>query len=265
MIVALLTFVAGAIAFAGDTTRIYNVPMPLFAGLAFLLVLSPCLMAVALLFPSIRTTAESVASSLPVLALMGVFSNWSGRSGAPSSVLIWGIILSYLTATIYGTALIDRYLPRRTFTFRTRATSWLAPETLWPYLDSTPDSDPRHIPEALVGMEWIEPGLSFRETSRINDLAQVEGIVTIKARDAAFHRRSSYVIPSAKPDAPGATGCRDYGLSGSGDGSVLHSARTYYYQTMRQILFLWIDDAFGRTDDDAIRLAETKERDLQQA
>lgn len=264
MVVAVLTFLTGLVAFAGDTVHVFGMPLPLVAGLAFMLGLTPCLMAVALLFPSIRTSAESVASSLPVLALMGVFSNWSDRSGAPSSVLIWGIILSYLTATIYGTALIDRYMPRRTFTFRTRASSQLSPQTLWPYLDSTPDSEPRHIPDDLVGMEWIEPGLTFRETSRINELAQVEGIVTIKARDTPYHRRSSYIIPTAKPDAPGAAGYRDYLLSGGGVGSILHSARTYYHQTLRQILFLWIDDAFGRADDDAIRLAEARESGLTQ-
>lgn len=265
LIVALLTFLAGAIAFAENTARVYGIPMPLAAGLAFLLGLSPWLMAIALLFPSIRTTAESIAASLPVLALMGVFSNWSDPSGTPSTALILGMVLSYLTATIYGSALIDRYLPRRSFTFRTRATSRLAPETLWPYLDLTPDSDPRHVPEDILGMEWINPGQTFRETSRINDLAQIEGIITLEASDAPLHRCISYVIPSAKPDSPGSAGRREIRLSGRAFGSKLFSARTYDHYTLREILFLWIDDRFGRNDDETIRQAEAKERGLQLA
>ncbi len=265
VLIAILTFLGGFIAFYGNPARFYGLPFSVFAGLAFMVGLTPCLGVIFLVFPKIRHSTESVALSIPGLALMGVFSEPPAFGGLPPSVNVLGLMMCLLFVTVYGSTAIDRFLPRRTASFRSTATSTLPPEILWPYLDLSPDSQPRHISDDLVAMDWITPGTTYREISRSGDVAQIEAIVTLDPQAAPFTRRSSYTVPNAKPDTPGATGTRSQTLTANGAGSRLQTTRQVSNQTLRSIAFLWIDDAFGRNDDEDMLMAQACERALKAA
>ena len=114
-------------------------------------------------------------------------------------------------------------------------------------------------------MEWIIPGTTYREISRSGDVAQIDAIVTLDPQAAPFTRHSSYTVPSAKPDTPGATGTRTETLTAEGAGSRLHRSRQISNQTLRSCAFLWVDDAFGRHDDEDILMAQGRERALKTA
>ena len=254
-VVAAVTFLGGFLAFYKSSTVVFGIPMPILAGLAFMFGLTAFLMGLVVLFPSIRHSAESVALSIPVLSLMGVFSS-TDEGGLSTSTSIYGLLLAYLFMTVYAGAWVDKYLPRRPHTFRSRALSKLRREELWPYLTVTPDTVDTYGSENTISMEWIEPGVSFREVERSGDLAKVEEVATIEANEANSHYRKAFVVADATENAPVSSGYYEVKLSNGGPGTYLETVREFDRVTIRARLFTWIDDAFGRQDDLYIQQAE---------
>lgn len=121
-IVAILTFLAGYLAFYKNDNTVFGWPMPLVASVGFMVPLTLSFAILVSLFPKVRHAAESCALSLPVLSLMGAFSDASDGGIATSSNVL-GILFVYLFATLYAGPWLDRYLPRRTTSLAMRQPS----------------------------------------------------------------------------------------------------------------------------------------------
>lgn len=256
VIVAMATFLGGYVAYFNRSSFVFGLPFSIVAGLAFMIGLTVFLMTIVILFPKIRHVAESVALTIPILSLMGVFGNASdGGFSATTNVL--GIMLSSLVVSVYGGAWMDRYLPCRPKKLRSSATSKLKPKELWPYLTVTPDTFTEYATENTISMEWIDMGIRFREIVRSGELAKVEEINTIEVNEPYQRYRFSFEVPDATEAAPVSCGSREQLLSPKGRGTKLETIREFDRVSIRSQLFTWIDDGWGRLDDEIIQHAET--------
>ena len=258
-VVAIFTFLGGYFAFFRSQAVLYGVPFPIVSGLAFMVGLTAFLAAIVILFPKIRHVAESVALSVPVLSLMGMFSQ-PDQGGLSTSAGIYGLLLCYLFAVVYGSNLLDRYLPQRPRSFRSLATSFLQPKALWPYLALTPESDTKYRSEKTLAIDWIEPGVRFRVVDRSGELAKIEEIQTISEVKPHQHYAFDFEVPDATEKSPVSSGRKEIWLKPQGPKTTLESVRTFDRVTIRAQILLWLDDAMGRLDDEVILAAEALER-----
>lgn len=254
-IIAGLSFATGIIAFSGKGGSIFGIPFTLFSGFAFMAGLTPALALIALCFPKIRNTTESVALSTALIFLAGALVNGPEGAAVSGSTSLMGLMLMYLVFMVYGTAAIDRYLPRRVTRFHSSANSALSPDGLWPYVASTPDTAESFRPEKVILSEWVEEGSVFREVFRDGDVQKIEEMCEIQEITPPYRYRYRFVA-DATDKADGASGTIDRTLAERPDGCRLTTAREYDRLTIRQGLYLWIDDAFGREDDATVDRAE---------
>lgn len=253
-VIATLTFASGVFAFAGKPGAILGIPVALFAGLAFMTVLTLSLLMLCLFFPKVRATAEGVAVGNMVVFLAGWLTGTDGRVSASDGWMIV-MLIGYLTFLVYGTPMLDRYLPRRGFRFRSVARSRLRPDQLWPHVATTPDSGQHYRKSETLALEWIEEGVVFRESTRVNDVMKLEETKIIEIFSPPTHIFYRFAVDGAE-GADGASGTVDHEIAPHPDGSRLATIRNYDRVTWRQALFVWLDDTFGRDDDKAIRQAE---------
>ncbi|MEP1698826.1 MAG: hypothetical protein ABJJ69_20040 [Paracoccaceae bacterium] len=259
VIVALVTFLGGYISFFSRTSHFLGLPFSIVAGLAFMVILTAFLMALAILFPKIRHTAESVAVSIPVLSLMGAFSG-EEDGGLSTYTSVFGILLCYLIITVYGGAWVDRFLPCRPKQLRSFTTSNLKPDELWPYLTVTPDTFKDYGTADTLSMDWIEPDLSFRVVSRIDDIAKIEEIHTIEVNEPFQHFRFSFEAPDATEEASVSCGTKTLKFIPVGRTTRLETIREFDRVSIRAQLMNWIDDGCGRLDDDLVDYVEAEQR-----
>lgn len=115
------SFIGGWLAFWKDPAILFGFPIALVAGAAFALGVTAFLGVLILLFPSIRSQAEAVSFSLPILSLMGNFD-----PGADSFTLqllsVTGLTVIFLVVNLYAGTWLDRFLPRRNAIYR----AWFA-------------------------------------------------------------------------------------------------------------------------------------------
>ena len=262
LIVALLTFAAGVAAQWHVAASLFGLPAWLIGGLAFMLILTPVLMALAVVFPSIRHIAEPIAFTLVLLALMGVFGPGPLAFGLPRPpwLNLWVIVLMGLVAQLYAGAWLDRITPARTRTFRSRSTSRLPPDRLWPALATTPETAHLVPDEDRIGIEWVEPGQTLHLISRQGDIAKVEELHHIDAVEPGTLYAFRFEPVDGRPDAPGTTGQCSYRLRPHGPGTEVLSTRSIDRASFRGRLFVWIDDAYGRADD--LRIARIEQAAL---
>lgn len=257
-LVAFLTFLGGWLAFRNSPASLFGFPLELVAGLAFMVGLTVALMAVVLIFPQVRSHAESVALGIPVLSLMGSFDTDIGSTRS-SLVLVFGLLFTYLASVLYGSRWLDVLVPRRNGIYRSVAESRLSPEELWPYVFVTPDSAPEFRSDSTISLKWDDPGKSFTEVARFGDAATVEELQTIVAMepDSLFQFHFQSVHDS---DNFGHRGMVTHRLTKTETGSRLESVREFDRDSWRSFLFFWVDDGWGRLDDNRIRSYEAKER-----
>lgn len=218
--------------------------------------LTSFLMALVVLFPKIRNTAESAAVSVLIISLMGAFNTSGADYHFSSQVGVFGILICYLTALVYGGTWVDRFVPLRNTMLRSVAKSKLPPSAIWPYLYLTPDSAHDTRSAETVSLDWIEPGKSFRAVHRIGDTAKVEEIHSIETYEPFSNIRFSWNVPDAVAERPGTHGWREIRVIPHSGGSRLETIRCYGLGSWRVRLKAWIDDAAARLDDDLIRDAE---------
>jgi hypothetical protein len=255
-IIASFSFVGGWLAFWGDPAELLGFPMPLVAGIAFVVGVTAFCGVLIFLFPAIRHQTEATASALPLLSLSGAFAPDAGNlSIAFTSIL--GLTVIYLAATLYGTNWLDRFVPRRNAVFRSRARTRLSPEELWPYVSVTPDSPPElRSPETAL-IEWVEPGKTFREVARMGEIAKIEEIGTIQVMDAPNRYRFAFEVP----DAANVHGCRgvyDRRLARIAGGTILETTRELDLASWRATIHIWVDDSYARLDAESMRSYEAK-------
>lgn len=256
-IVAFFSFIGGWLAFWKDPAVLFGFPIALVAGVAFALGVTAFLGFLILLFPSIRNQAEAVSFSLPVLSLMGNFD-----PGADSFTLyflsVTGLTVIFLIVNLYAGTWLDRFLPRRNGVYRSAAESSLSPEKLWPYICVTPDSLPEFRSESTISLRWVDPGKSFCDVGRVGDAATVEELQTIVAVEPnalfQFHFQSVH-----DSDNFGHRGMVTHRLTKTETGSRVESVREFDRDSWRAFLFFWIDDKWGRLDDEKVRSFEAKE------
>jgi hypothetical protein len=256
-LVAFLTFLGGWLAFRNSPASLFGLPVELAAGLAFMVGLTVALMAVVLVFPQVRSQAESVALGIPVLSLMGSFDPDIGSTRS-SLVLVFGLLFMYLATILYGSRWLDVLVPRRNGIYRSVADSRLPPDKLWPYIFVTPDSAPEFRSESTISLKWVDPGKSFYDVGRAGDAATVEELQTIVAMEPSslFQFHFQTVL---NPDNFGHQGMVTHRLRKTETGSRLESVREFDRDSWRAFLFSWIDDGWGRLDDAKIRSFEAKE------
>ena len=258
LIVALLTFAAGAAAQWHVAVSLFGLPGWLVGGLAFMLILTPVLMALAVVFPRVRHVAEPISATLVMLAVMGVFGPGPLAFGLPRPPLpnLWAFILMWIVVELYAGVWLDRITPARTLTFRSRSTSRLPPDRLWPALATTPETAHLDPDEDRIGIAWVEPGQTLRLISRQGDIAKVEELHHIDAAEPGAMYSFRFEPVDGRPDAPGTTGQRRYHLRPTGAGTEVLSERIIDRASFRGRLFVWIDDSFGRADDTRIARIE---------
>lgn len=257
-LVAFLTFLGGWLAFRGSALTLFDVPVEIVAAFAFMVVLTGALFAVVLIFPQLRSHAETIALSIPVLSLAGAFDpqldGW-----ASFLIFVFGLLFIYPAGMIYGGPTLDSFVPRRNRNYRSTSASSLTPEALWPYFCVTPDSRPEFRMENTISLDWLEPGRRIREVAHAGEGKTIEEIQTILLQEPPslfqFHFQSVHA-----PDAPGHRGVYIHRLTRTGKGTSVETIRQYDTDSWRTALFTWVDDAFGRSDDAKLKAIEARER-----
>ncbi|MEL6362684.1 MAG: hypothetical protein AAFR21_16530 [Pseudomonadota bacterium] len=260
VVVAVATFLAGYIAFFDRTSALLGLPFPIVAGLAFMVGLTVSLMVIVVLFPQLRHSAESVALSIPVLSLMGVYGSASD-GGLSTTTVIFGILLCYLIFTVYGGAWVDRYLPCRRRILHSFAHSTLQPNEIWSYLTVNPDTRSDYGGPDILSMEWIEPVRSYRQVYRLDELAKIEEVHSIEINEPHRRYRFSFEVPDATESASVSSGSKEFVLTPDDHGTTIETIRDFDKVSARAQLLTWIDDTWGRFDDDNIQCAEAAHRD----
>ena len=256
-IVPFFSFIGGWLAFWKDPAILFGFPIALVAGAAFALGVTAFLGVLILLFPSIRSQAEAVSFSLPILSLMGNFD-----PGVDSFTLqllsVTGLTVIFLIVNLYAGTWLDRFLPRRNAIYRSVVRSSLSPEELWPHVCVTPDSAAEFRSENSLALEWIEPGKVYREVERTGDIAKVEEVGTILANEPPTRYRFAFEATDAA-NVPGCRGVIERRLTRTANGSQLETARHLDLTSWRAALFLWVDDGYARLDEKSVRSFEAKE------
>lgn len=258
VLVALLLFLAGAMALWHVDRSIFGLPGWLAGGLGFMLPLATILMAIAVAFPSFRSGTEVIAATIAFLALIGVFGPGPLAFGLPRPAFgtVWGVLLVTLVYEAYAKPWLDRLLPKRRLAFHSRSFSRLPPDRLWPALAQTPETAHLDPDEARVLIEWIEPGRTQRVIERVSDIATAEEIQHIEAAEPGRLFRFRYKAVNATPGAPATSGSYTYRLRPAGAGSEVLAERIIDRASWRARVFAWVDDTFGRNDDTRIARIE---------
>lgn len=255
---AALLFVAGVGAVWHVEGSLFAMPVWLVGGLAFLLILTPVLLSLAVVFQPIRHVSESIALALVLLSVLGAFGPGPLAFGLPRPPLmnLWGFVLIWIVVELYARDWLDRIMPAPTLTFRSRATSHLPPDRLWPALAMTPETAHLDPNEDLISIEWIDPGESQRLIWRQGDIAKIEEIHHIKAAEPGALYSFRYEPVDGKPGAAGTTGSKTFHLHPAGTGTEVLCERVIDRASWRGRLFTWVDDAFGRAEDTQIARIE---------
>lgn len=252
------TFLGGVIAFPSMQPHLFGWPFFLVAGLAFMLGLTAFLALLSVLFPSIRYTAEVAAFQIPFLATIGAFGmQKGGYDGIPTWALITGLVICFVGATLYTGPVLDRYLPLKKRKFTSHTFSMLSPEQLWPYFANTPDTSNTYWDEDTLAMNWMEQGKTFVITARLNDIGKIEEHRSLESMLPGDHFAFDFNVPDANPKTCGTRGKVELWVEPHGTGSRVKKVRTYDCSTWRIMIYAWVDDHFGRLDDDTVKRAET--------
>ncbi len=258
VVVLCLTFLGGVIAFPTTQAHLFGLPFFLVAGLAFMFGLTAFLALLAILFPTIRYSAEIAAMQIPFLATIGAFGmQRGGYDGIPTWAIITGLVICVVAASLYTGPLLDRFLPLRKHSFTSHTFSTLAPDKLWPFFSQTPDTDTFFWDKDTLSMDWIEKGKTFIVTARMNDVGKIEEHHRLESMLPGDHFKFDFDVPDAKPKTCGARGKVELWVEPHGRGSRVKQVRTYDCSTWRMMVYSWVDDHFGRVDDDTVRRAET--------
>ncbi len=253
--IALMMFVAGLVAGINQDRVVFGIPFQLACAVAFLLLLTPVLMAIALLFPKVRTATESVAFSLPVICIFLVIEK-SDSSFTEFFFLVVAIMICQLTFAVYGGGWVDRFFPARSRTFYSKVRTRLAPEELWPFLVVTPDTVDTYGDENTVSIEWVEPGASFLEVSQVDDLSRVEELQTIEQFELGVKLGVRFKAMSSKEGTNGSSGRMTRTFEETSTGTDMQTTRSFDRMSPMASFRFWLDDGFARFDDKYVARAE---------
>jgi len=216
------------------------------------------LIAMALIFRPLRHIAELCAALVFLFAVaIALNTGFAPAKGGPSALpAVTPFLLIFGLVALYHVAVLNRILPKRPRTLRSRATSLLPPERLFDGLTRTPDSIGPPADAPLAAADWVEPGRVMRLARFSNDVAVTEEHRRLIEAEPGHRVRMRYEFPKALPDVTGRTGSLEYRLRPAGNGTALEVTCIRDRENLRNQLFAWIDDAQGRAEDDLIARLE---------
>ncbi|WP_170399717.1 hypothetical protein [Ruegeria arenilitoris] len=253
--IALMMFIAGLVAGINQDRFVFGIPFQLACAVAFLVLLTPVLMTIALLFPNVRTATESVAFSLPVICIIFVVEKLDS-SFSEFFIFVVVIMICQVTFAVYGGGWVDRFFPARSRTFYSKVRTRLSPEELWPFLVVTPDTVDTYGDESTVSIEWVEPGESFVEVSQVDDLTRVEELQTIEQFEPGVQFGMRFKALSAKEGTSGSSGTMARTFEETPTGTDLQTTRSFDHMSPMASFRFWLDDGFARFDDKYVARAE---------
>ncbi|WP_170572241.1 hypothetical protein [Ruegeria atlantica] len=256
VIISLLTLIAGLVAGLNDDRVVYGIPFQLAYGIAYLVILTPVLLVIALVFPSIRSATETVAFSLTFISLMHLYGSRPDGSGFENAMFVLSILFGYLVFSVYAGGWLDRYLPSAKRTFSSKVKTALSPNELWPFLVVTPDTVDTYGGENTVSMVWVDQGVSYIETDQLGDHSQVQEMMTIEVCELDKRFRGRFQSLSAKKGASGISGVLERRFIWTAKGTQLVSTRSFDQSSPILDFRAWLDDSFGRYDDQYVGRAE---------
>ncbi len=254
--IALMSFTAGLVLGMNDDRLLYGIPFQLVYGLAVATIVTPILMLIAMVFPNIRNATESVAFSLPFVCWMDLYGNSSEGAALQNVIAVLSILFLYLVFAVYAGGWLDRYLPAKSRTFSSKVKTGLSPDELWPFLVVTPDTVDTYGGEKTVSMTWVEPGVSFIETEQFDDHSRIEEMMRIESCEPDTRFRGRFESLSSKAEVNGTSGVLERTFNKTSKGTQLVSSRSFDRSSPIKDFRLWLDDSFGRFDDENVLRAE---------
>lgn len=249
-VMVVFLFLAGATTFWGVRTSLFSVPMPLVAGLAFVLGIGIFAPILSLLIPPWRFTIEIVAVGLFALALIGQFIPSLSLHEITTRIAIWAFVAMNLLSLLYTTQFLDRWFMRKNHALTARATTRLPQARVWDGVIGTPPHIERLAKNDLVTFENVDGNpMQRRLVQRINGTSLLEEIQTLDLLEAPHRIGFHWIVPQAD-DPSHHAGYAHTEITDTGKKRVIiRTFRPARYPT-RAALMNWIDDTYGRMLDD---------------
>lgn len=264
LLCALLLFLTGSITFAGNPGTILGLPLPLVAGLAFVIGILPFAPVLSLLLPSWRFSCEMTAAGLFVLALIGWLNPAFHLLEMKGGGVYWFGVALMLAAPLYVGRITDRWLVRRGYAYVARASSHLPAEVLWDGLVGTvPHADrlacgPKT--EALLLEPLAEGSTDRRLVMRWDGFSTVEEHQFITCWQPPQWAECRWSNASAGPREPATEGTSAIWITDHGTWREVEKRISFNSFPWRGVVLHWIDDQGGRTLDDQIAQLELRAR-----
>jgi hypothetical protein len=101
-------------------------------------------------------------------------------------------------------------------------------------------------------IEWIEPGRRMRIHAQVPGVGQVEEDQIVEHAEPGRLWSISYRVVSGPDGVAGSSGALSFRLRPGATGTEVLTRRTHDALSLRAKLYVWIDDAFGRVDDEKL-------------
>jgi len=254
VITYLLLLIAGAVTFGPTDGLFPGQPLAILGPVFFSAVLGTIFLAWGLVFPAWRHCSEAAALGIVIAAVLArVIADASildpafrAQTVLATAALIWLIDMAYAYHWL------DALLPKRRVSIPARARSVLPPDRLWPALARTPETmhlDPDPVDQRI---EWIEPGRRMRIHAQVPGVGQVEEDQIVEHAEPGRLWSISYRVVSGPDGVAGSSGALSFRLRPGATGTEVLTRRTHDALSLRAKLYVWIDDAFGRVDDEKL-------------
>ncbi|MEO0989568.1 MAG: hypothetical protein AAFX00_01315 [Pseudomonadota bacterium] len=260
-ICAALLFAAGTTVFHGNP-ELFGVPFWLVAGCAFVLGSLPCLVRLCLASPNGRHACEVSAVTLFLQALVsGLFS------APPTEVYAVGFEFSFLAFFIVLMIVNELYLnprfdsfARRGHQIRYRLTSHLPTKVLWDGLVGTPPHKDRLANANITRFEYLGPDTQDRRlVEYMEPGALLEEHQFVDEIDAPHHIRFRWQAVDGNPDGNFSSGFKDVRITDHvGAYRTVDVVQAAQAHPWRAVVMNWIDDSFGRHNDEAVAELEAR-------
>ncbi|WP_377506139.1 hypothetical protein [Octadecabacter sp. R77987] len=243
-------FLAGATTFWGVRTSLFSVPMPLVAGLAFVVGIGIFAPILSLLIPPWRFTIEIAAVGLFALALIGQFIPSLSLHEITTRVAIWAFVAMNLLSLLYTTQFLDRWFMRKDHTLTGRAKTRLPQQRVWDGVIGTPPHIDKLAKNDLVTFENVDGDpMQRRLVQRINGTSLLEEIQTLDQLDEPRRIGFQWHVPQSD-DPEKHRGYARTEITDTGRKRVITRTMTPAQYPLRAALMNWIDDTYGRMLDD---------------
>lgn len=250
----LLLLIAGAVTFGPTDGQFLGQPQAILGPVFFSAALGTIFLAWGLVFPAWRHGSEAGALGIVIVAVLArVFADASMFDHAfRMQTVLATVAVIWLVDMAYTYHWLDALLPKRRVSVTARARSVLPPDRLWPALARTPETmhlDPDPVDQRI---EWIEPGRRMRICAEVPGVGHIEEDQIVEQAEPGRLWSISYRVVSGPDGVAGSSGALNFRLRPGATGTEVLTRRTHDDLSLRAQLYVWIDDAFGRVDDEKL-------------